>query len=137
MVDLTTDPLTQMDTEKLYPEKELTQKIIGCAFEIYNQLGYGLPGKVYQRAAELSFKDKGLIFQRELYGKIEFNGQIIGRYYLDFLVENIIAVEFKVRNEIFDKDISQLLGYMKSKHLLIGLLILFSKDGVKIKRLIN
>lgn len=120
-----------------YSESVLTEKIIGCAFCVYNELGFGLPERVYQKAMAYSLKKSGLDFVREAYGRIEFDGETVGKYFLDFLVENKVAVEFKVRNEIYSKDVSQILSYLKMKNLKIGLLLAITSDGIKIKRLAN
>lgn len=120
-----------------YPESDLTENIIGCAYEVFRQLGYGLPEKTYQKALARALEDKKIGYSREKYGKITFNGVTVGKYFLDFLVEEKIALELKVRNNIYETDTNQLLNYIKSECYPVGLLILFSKTGVKIKRLAN
>lgn len=120
-----------------YLEIELTQQIIGIAFKVYNELGYGLQEKTYQNAMEALFVEQKIKYRKEQYGKILFHGRIIGRYYLDFLVSDKLAVELKVSNQIYQKDVNQLLNYIKSEKLPLGLLLVFSKEGTKIKRLAN
>ncbi|MFA7244240.1 MAG: GxxExxY protein [Patescibacteria group bacterium] len=120
-----------------YPEIELTRNIIGCAFEVYKALGYGLSEKTYQNALSESLAKKQLEFQREKYGFVTFNGKKVGKYYLDFLVAGKIAVELKVRNEIYETDVRQLLSYLSSEKIQVGLLIVFTKNGAKVKRLIK
>lgn len=120
-----------------YPYSDLTEKIIGCAYEVYRKLGYGLPEKAYQRAFSECLKENKINFIREKYGKIKFNGVAISRYYLDFFIEKKVAVEFKVRGDIYETDTIQLLNYIKSENISVGLLIVFSKKRIKIKRLAN
>lgn len=120
-----------------YPNSEETELIIGSCFEVYNSLGYGLKEKYYHNALKKCFEDKKIKYKSEKYGKIKYKNTVIGKYYLDFLVNNKIAVELKVRNEIYQKDINQLLNYIKSEKLPVGLLVVFSKEGVLIKRLAN
>lgn len=115
----------------------MTGRIIKCAFEVYNELSYGLPERIYQRAFEKSLAINNLSYKREVYGSITFKNQNIGRYYLNFLVENSVAVEMKVRNEIYQQDVIQLLNYLKAEKLTVGLIAVFTKNGVKIKRLAN
>jgi len=130
-----------MDTDssksKLYPNKDLTEKIIGCSFNVFNDLGYGLAERIYQTALAVELSKNKLKYEKELFGKVIFREVVVGRYFLDFLVEDKIAVELKVRNEIYNKDVSQLLNYLKSKKLKIWLLLAITKNGIKIKRLIN
>ena len=120
-----------------YMHSELTGKIIKCAFEVYNELSYGLPERIYRRAFEKSLAINNLSYKREVYELITFKNQIIGKYYLDFLIENSVAVEMKVRNEIYQKDVIQLLSYLKAEKLTVGLITAFTKNGVKIKRIAN
>lgn len=120
-----------------YPHSELTEKIIKISFDIYNEFGYGLPERVYQNAMAVAFGNSNLEYKKECYGAIKYDGKMVGKYYLDFLVESRIAVELKVRNELYQSHISQLLNYIIAKNLEVGLLLAFSKEGVKIKRLAN
>jgi len=118
-------------------EDPTTKILIGFAFKIFNELGYGLPEKTYQKALETCLVQNNIIYNREKYSVIEFNGVKVGRYYLDFLINNNLAVELKVRNQIYESDIKQLLGYLKSENIKLGLLLVFAKEGVLIKRIIN
>ena len=127
---------TQNNSER-YPEKELTGKIIGCAFEVFKQLGYGLPEKTYQKALAESLNENNIKYSREKYGTIKFNDVTVGKYFLDFLVKNKVAVELKVRNDIYETDTIQLLNYLKSENIIVGLLIVITKKGARVKRLIN
>lgn len=120
-----------------YPASELTEKLIGFAYQIYKELGYGLLEKIYQRAFEECLESSSINYSREKYGKISFNNTVVGRYFLDFLVEGKVAVELKVRNEIYQSHIMQTLNYIKSEKLPVGLILVFAKNGLKIKRLAN
>ena len=121
--------------ELLY--EDITEKIIGAAFKVFNTLGQGLPEKIYQSALEYELKDLGIKFHRELYCDIKYENHRVGSFRLDFLVENKVAVEIKARDEIHKKDISQLLTYLKVKLIKVGLLIVFTCSGVKFKRFVN
>lgn len=134
--------MTQMGADRgrmkeEFAESELTEKIIGAAFKVFNDLGYGLREKVYQIALASLLQSSGLKCKREQYGTIKYNGTIIAKYFLDLLVEERVAVELKVRNDIYQKDINQLLDYIVSETIPVGLLLAFTTKGVKIKRLIN
>lgn len=120
-----------------YPEMELTKKIIRSAFEVFNEMEYGLPEKVYQRALAEALDEKNIKFSREKYGLIKFRDVRVGKYFVDFVVEEKVAVELKVRNDIYETDVKRLLNYLKSEQLQVGLILAFTKSGVKIKRLIN
>jgi len=117
--------------------KELSYKIMGCVFEMYNKVGFGYQEKHYQRILAELFVINNIKFKKELYGKIIFNNKIIAKYYLDFLVENKIIVELKVANDFYTKHIMQVLTYLKAHNLKLGLLILITKSGIETKRILN
>jgi len=123
--------------KKEYPLSDLTSQLIGFAYKIFDELGYGLPERVYQKSFETLLCKNNIKYNREKYGVIKFDNVKVGKYFIDFLVENKVAVEFKVRSEIYQKDISQLLNYLKSEKIKVGLVVAISKEGIKIKRLIN
>ena len=114
----------------------LTKKVIGIAFDIYNELGYGYQEKIYQNAFEEKLKNEKIKFKRELYCPLIFESKRIGHFFIDFLINGIIVVELKSRGSLIKKDIAQTLQYMKKEEIKIGLLLVFAKDGVKIKRLV-
>lgn len=119
-----------------YPLKKVTEQLIGFAFDIYKQIGAHFPEKVYQNAFEEKLKDSNIKYQKENYCKVLVDGKRVGNFYVDFLINNEVIVELKVRNEIFKKDIAQLLTYMRINSIKIGLILLFSSQGVRVKRLI-
>lgn len=105
--------------------------------KIFLELGYGYPEKIYQKALEKELKKQKIPYKRECYSKILYDGEVVGRYFLDFLIEDKIAVKLKVRREIYECDWIQLLNYLKARELRVGLLIVFQKHGVKVKRVVN
>jgi GxxExxY protein len=120
-----------------YLYADLTEKIIGASFNVYNQLGFGHREKVYQRAHETEYGNIGLSFKKECPIRIFYNNKLIARYYLDFVIENKVVVELKVANDFYTKDIKQILSYLKVNNYRLGLLIIFNKEGVNVKRIIN
>ena len=130
--------MTQIEHRKeAYLFEDLTEKLIGFAFKIFKEIGYGHPEKVYQKCFESELASANLEYQREKYSKIMYDGEVVGKYFLDFLVDGKIAVEIKVRREIYENDWIQLLNYLKAKKLKVGLLLVFTKRKVIVKRLAN
>lgn len=117
--------------------KEESYEIIGHCFEVFNALGHGLHEKNYQKALEESFSGKKVNFTAQLHVPLKFNDKVIGKYYLDFLIDDIIALELKVGDHFKTKDIEQLYAYLKSKNLKLGLLVYFTSKGVRYKRILN
>ncbi|MCX6810493.1 MAG: GxxExxY protein [Candidatus Berkelbacteria bacterium] len=128
--------LTQKKSSS-YAHADLTEKIIGCAYSIFHDLGYGYPEKIYQNSFVFELQKQNLDFEREKFSKITYKEQVVGKYFLDFLVDNKVAIELKVRKEMYESDWLQLLSYLKSENIKVGLLIVFSPKGVLIKRLVN
>lgn len=115
--------------------KELSYKIIGIAFEVYNSLGSGLKEKMYGDAFEKILKDEKINFQREVYYPLKIRGEVIGKKFFDFLIEDKIVVELKRGNENYREACAQIFEYLKMSKLDLGLVIRFTKDDVKYKRI--
>lgn len=120
-----------------FPLKDLTYKINGLIFEIYKEIGFGYQEKYYQRAFEVILKKNKIKYSKELHCPIYFKGKIIGRYFVDFLIEHKIVIEFKVANIVYQRHFRQVIGYLKSNKLKVGLLALITPEKVIIKRIVN
>lgn len=119
----------------VYPE--LSYKIVGAAFDVYNEIGSGHHEKHYQRALAESFVNRNLAFQEQLFSPLKFKNKTIGRNFFDFLVENKIVVEIKKGERFSKANIDQVLEYLKTSKLQLALLINFGNDGVKFRRIVN
>lgn len=119
----------------LYPEE--SYKIIGSAFDVYNQLGPGHLEKYYQKALAESFFKNKISFAEQASFPIKYNDKIIGRKFFDFLVENKIVVEIKKGTKFSKTNIDQVLEYLRMQNLRLAILINFGNEGVMFKRIIN
>ncbi len=119
----------------LYPD--LSYKIVGCAFNVYNVLGSGHSEKYYQRALAEAFSQASLGFQEQISFPLKYHSKIIGRNFLDFLVENKIVVEIKKGNRFSKTHIDQVIEYLKMSKLKLAILIDFGSEGVIFKRIVN
>jgi GxxExxY protein len=116
---------------------KLSYQIIGSAFSVFNEIGFGHLEKVYQKALEQEFFKRGLKFKREFYVPILYSGKTVGQNYLDFLVEDKIIVEIKRGNFFSLNDIAQIKKYLVATNLQLAILIIFTEKGVRQKRIIN
>lgn len=116
---------------------DLSYEIVGCAYEVYNTVGSGHPEKYYQKALSLSLKKARLSFQEQVYYPLEFEGEVIGRNYLDFVIKKQVVVEIKKDGRFSKSNIDQVLRYLAVTKMKLALLINFGIDGVKVKRIIN
>ena len=118
-------------------EPELSYKIIGFCMEIHSELGKSYKEKYYQRAFEVVLKENGIDFKKEIRVDLFFNDKKIGHFFLDFLVNNKIVVEFKTKPKLIYKDIQQVSSYLEAHNIELGLLINFGKDSLEYKRILN
>lgn len=114
--------------------EEITHKIIGCAYKVYNNLGFGFLESIYQKALVVEFAKIGLSFEVEKPLKVHYEDHIIGDFYLDLFVENEIIVELKSVQAFAKEHEVQLVNYLNGMKLDIGLLINFGPTGVDVKR---
>jgi GxxExxY protein len=119
----------------LYPE--LSYKIVGCAFEVFKEIGPGHLEKVYQRALAIAFRNAGLKFTEQIRYDVEFHNEKVGFGFFDFLVEEKIIVELKRGKTYINKETDQVIGYLKTSDLKLGIIIRFTPEGARCKRLIN
>lgn len=122
-------------SQNWYPE--LSYRLNGLAFDVFRRLGYGYHEKYYHRAYEKELQEKNIPYEREKAVRIEYNGDIIGRYQLDFLVDGKIAIEWKVARDFYTKHKKQVLAYLRTTNLHLGLIFLCTPDGVRVKRIAN
>ncbi|HKB35681.1 MAG TPA: GxxExxY protein [Gemmataceae bacterium] len=116
--------------------KEITEQIIGAAFEVYRVLGYGFLEKVYQRAMQVELRLRGRKADLESKIKVHYKDAIVGDYQADIFVQNCVIVELKVAREYQTADEPQLLNELKATGIKVGLLINFGRTKVEFKRLV-
>lgn len=119
----------------LYPE--LSYKIVGSAFHVWNEIGEGHSEKHYQRALALAFEHSGLQYEEQVAMPLKYTGRTIGKNFLDFLVHDKIVVEIKRGDRFSKKQYDQVREYLRTSNLQLGLLIGFGNRGVTCKRIAN
>jgi GxxExxY protein len=119
----------------LYPD--LSYKINGALFDVFKKLGPGYQERYYQRAVASALTENNISFQEQLPVPLFYNNKPIGRYVLDFLIGGAVVLEIKKGNYFKKQNIEQVLGYLKSKNLKLGLIANFTSKGARIKRIVN
>ncbi len=117
--------------------EDLTYKINGAIFKVYNTLGYGYKEKEYQKALSQEFNMIGIKHTRELYSSLFYEGKKISGFFVDFLVEDQVVVELKVATQVYKKNFEQVLQYLKNYKLKLGIIGVFTPTSVIIKRVAN
>ena len=113
--------------------QELTENIIKAAYTVHNTLGYGFLEKVYQNALVIELAKRGIKADSEKPIKVFYEGQIVGDYVCDLIVDDKVILELKAVKELNDIHEVQLVNYLKATGVEVGLLINFG-PSVKIKR---
>lgn len=116
--------------------KDITEKLIGAAFEIYRELGYGFLEKVYQKAMVHELTLMGVKCEEEPPTPAMYKGVKLLDYFGGLLVADKVMVELKAHKSYQSDDEAQLLNELKASNLKVGLLINFGRDGVKFKRMV-
>ncbi|MDR3642096.1 MAG: GxxExxY protein [Candidatus Doudnabacteria bacterium] len=117
--------------------KDLSYKIVGVAFRSFKATGYGMPEKYCQGVFAAELEKAGLHFNREVYVTLNYEGKVITKYFLDFIVEDSVVVELKVRPKIGYAHIEQVMAYLKATNKKLAILIYFTQEGVKYRRIVN
>jgi GxxExxY protein len=120
-------------TEASMKHKELTGRIIECAFKVHNALGFGFLENVYRNALMIELTKAGLPADMERRIQVSYDGQVVGDYVADIVVEDKVMLELKSVKELHPTHDAQLVNYLKATGMEIGLLINFG-DRVDVKR---
>jgi len=116
--------------------EDITKEIIGAAFEVHNELGYGFLEKVYKNAMKVELTQRGLRSEIESQINVHYKGVLVGEYFADLFVNNSVIVELKIAKQYNSADEAQLLNELKATGIKVGLLINFGKEKVEFKRLV-
>ena len=108
--------------------QELTQKIIGAFYTVYNTLGYGFLENVYENALKIELQKMGLHVVSQFAINVYYDGQVVGEFFADLLVEDQVIVELKAVRSSLPEHEAQLLNYLNATRYEVGLLLNF---GIK------
>lgn len=106
---------------------KLTSKIIKAFYEVYNHLGYGFLEKVYENALQAELKRNGLACYKQFPLEVYYKDVLVGSYYADLVVANLVIVELKASEKICKEHELQLINYLKATEFEVGLLLNFGK----------
>jgi GxxExxY protein len=113
--------------EENYKHSEITELIIKAFYKVYNTLGYGFLEKVYENAMLIELKKMGLNAVAQPPVKVFYEGEQVGVYFADILVENKVMLELKTADGIAAENEAQLINYLKATDIEIGLVLNFGK----------
>ena len=116
----------------LYPD--LSYKLQGCFFKVYNILGFGHKEIAYQRALEQELTLQNISFEREMHLLITYRDKKIAEYVPDLVIDKKIIIEIKALEFLPNKFITQLIYYLKGTNYKLGYLINFGAPKLQIIR---
>ena len=117
--------------------EDITYTIISCCYKVHASVGGGLLESKYQQALSISFKNESLEFISQYKSNVYYDGDIVGKWILDFLVEKDVVVEIKKTSRFSRKDIEQVERYLQQNNFPVALLINFGADRVNVRRIQN
>lgn len=113
----------------------ITARIIGCAHRVSNTLGIGFVEKIYENAHVHEMRKDGLGVIQQYPIKVVYDGVLVGEFFADTLVENLVLVELKAVSALHDDHIAQALNYLRATGLPACLLINFGQPRIQVRRL--
>jgi len=114
--------------------EELTEKIIGCAYLAYNKMGFGFLEPVYEKCLMIELQGSGLSAESQKAITVHYDGQVVGEFVADIIVEDAIIVELKSVRAINASHEAQLVNYLVATGKRVGLLLNFGENKVEVKR---
>ena len=111
-----------------FKHQELTRKIIGVFYEVYNELGHGFLESVYEAAMPIALREAGLKVETQVPIGVYFRGNRVGDFRADLMVENAVLLELKAARALDSSHEAQLLNYLRATEIEVGLLLNF---GIK------
>jgi GxxExxY protein len=128
---MNTKPKTMVEN-LLYPD--LSYQVVGLAMEVHNRLGYGFWEKVYENALMILLRKAGIKAQQQCAIKVYFEGEEVGSYVADIVVEESIILELKAQDTITNADRAQTLNYLKATGYKLAIVLNFGKTRLQTER---
>ena len=117
--------------------KELTEKIIGCAYRVYNKMGFGFLESVYEKCLLIELRKAGLDTESQKPITVYYDGEIVGEFVADIIVNDAIILELKSVRRIIKAHEVQMVNYLVATGKPVGLILNFGERKVEIKRKIK
>jgi len=114
--------------------KELTEKIIGCAYRVYNKMGFGYLESVYEKCMLIELRKAGFDIEPQKPIKVQYDGEVVGDFIADVLVNDTVILELKSVRKLVEAHEVQLVNYLVATGKPVGLLINFGEAKVAVKR---
>lgn len=119
-----------------FPCKPETHAIIGCSFEVLNELGHGLNENLYENSLVVEFKQKSIAFDQQRRFEVLYKSAFVGEYIPDLIAYGKVVVDAKCIDKITDHERGQMLNYLRITKLPVGLILNFKHAKLEYERII-
>ena len=116
--------------------KAETEKVIGFAFEVLNEVGHGLNEKIYENSLTVLFKLNNIVFDQQRRFPVHFRGVEVGEFVPDLMAFGLVIVDTKVIDRITDHERGQMLNYLRITKLRVGLILNFKNARLEFERVV-
>ena len=124
------------DTDGFAAANALTERVIGCAMKVHNVLGPGFLEKIYENALAIELRQSGVCIEQQKKLDVYYGEFLVGEYIADIVVDERVLLELKAVRAIDDAHQAQLLSYLKTTGLHLGLILNFGAPRLGIKRMV-
>jgi GxxExxY protein len=114
--------------------REITETIIGCAYRVYNKMGFGFLESVYEKCLLIELRKAGLDAESQKPITVYYEDEIVGEFVADIIVNDTIILELKSVRRIIEAHEVQLVNYLVATGKPLGLILNFGETKVEIKR---
>jgi GxxExxY protein len=115
--------------------QDITGKILNASFSVINELGSGFLESVYEKALLVALRKQGLEAEAQVPVDVLFQGENIGKFYADILVEGKVIIELKTVSKLAPEHQAQVINYLKATGIKVGMLINFGNPTLEYRRL--
>ena len=116
---------------------QLIETVIGCSYQVMNELGTGFLESVYEKALQVALAQADIRAERQVPIKVMFRQTVVGEFYADLLIEKMLILELKTVDELAPEHQAQAINYLNATGIPAALLINFGNRKVEVKRLLN
>jgi GxxExxY protein len=114
--------------------EELTEKIIGAAYNVYNKMGFGFLESVYEKCSLIELAKNGLKAESQKPIIVKYDNEVVGEFKADVIVEDTVILELKSVKQIMQAHEVQLVNYLVATGKPVGLILNFGEQKVEVKR---
>jgi GxxExxY protein len=116
--------------------KDETHQILGCVFEVLNEIGHGLHEKIYENGLVVAFKLKGIPCGQQKRFPVSFRDVVVGEFVPDLIAFNAVIVDAKVIDRITDHERGKMTNYLRITKLRVGLILNFKHARLEWERIV-